>query len=195
VAARLILLFVMLAWPLSELGLLLVRRSSRRAGPRSWGREDRGSMLVVWLTAIGGSAGALLAQALLIPGGLVLPGPGRAGLAAALVVGGALLRWWAILTLGRLFTVDVAVQRAHRVVRSGPYQLVRHPAYSGLLCSLLGIGVALGSWQAPLLILSPALGGLLYRIVVEERALLRGLGDDYAAYRRTVRRILVPFLL
>ena len=152
-------------------------------------------MLVVWATTIAGSAGALMAQALLIPGGLALPSPGRAALAAALVAGGALLRWWAILTLGRLFTVDVAVQQKHRVVRTGPYRLVRHPAYAGLLLSLLGIGVALGSWQAPPLLLLPALGGLLYRIGVEERALLRGLGDDYAAYRRTVRFRLVPFVL
>jgi protein-S-isoprenylcysteine O-methyltransferase len=125
----------------------------------------------------------------------VLPSPGCSWLAAALVAGGALLRWWAILTLGRLFTVDVAVQQEHRVVRKGPYRLVRHPAYAGLLCSLLGLGVALGSWLTPLLLLLPSLGGLLYRIVVEERALLLSLGDDYADYRRTVRFRLVPFVL
>ena len=58
-------------------------------------------------------------------------GGGWASIAAglAIFVCGVALRMWAIATLGRLFTYDVAIQAGHRVVTSGPYRWVRHPSY------------------------------------------------------------------
>jgi protein-S-isoprenylcysteine O-methyltransferase Ste14 len=114
-----------------------------------------------------------------------------AGFALILLGGG--LRWWAILTLGRYFTFDVAVRSAQPVVQSGPYRFVRHPAYSGTLLSLLGIGLALANWATVVAILAGALIGLLYRVRVEETALIEALGQPYVDYMRHTKRF-IPFI-
>jgi protein-S-isoprenylcysteine O-methyltransferase Ste14 len=82
-----------------------------------------------------------------------------AGFALILLGGG--LRWLAILTLGRYFKFDVAVRSAQPVVQSGPYSFVRHPAYSGTLLSLFGIGLALANWASIIAILAGVFIGLL----------------------------------
>ena len=46
-----------------------------------------------------------------------------------LFVAGLLLRWWAIITLGRFFTVDVTIEKDHELVERGPLRVVRHPSY------------------------------------------------------------------
>ena len=58
----------------------------------------------------------------------------------ALFVIGLLLRWWAIITLGRFFTVDVTIEPDHELVERGPFRLVRHPSYTGVLLALRGFG-------------------------------------------------------
>lgn len=110
-----------------------------------------------------------------------------------LMVLGVAVRWWAILTLGRYFTLDVAVRPTQAVVQSGPYRVVRHPAYSGTLLILLGIGVALANWASLVAILAGGLIGHLYRVQVEERALEEALGQPYAEYIRRTKRF-IPFL-
>ena len=58
---------------------------------------------------------------------------------------GIVVRQWAIALLGRFFTVDVRVQSGQTVVDGGPYRWVRHPSYSGMILTLVGIGLALGN--------------------------------------------------
>lgn len=107
----------------------------------------------------------------------------------ALMAGGLVFREWAILTLGRFFTVDVRVHEGQTVVDRGPYRWVRHPAYTGLLVFLFGIGVALTNWASLLVLtLAPAVG-IVLRIRSEERALLAGLGDDYRRFAETRPRL------
>jgi len=110
-----------------------------------------------------------------------------------LIILGAALRWWAIITLGRYFTVDVAVRSTQAVVRSGPYRFVRHPAYSGLLLIALGAGLALANWASLVVALAISLIGLLYRVRVEERALIAALGQPYVDYMRQTKRF-IPFV-
>ncbi|HEY4257482.1 MAG TPA: isoprenylcysteine carboxylmethyltransferase family protein [Candidatus Udaeobacter sp.] len=50
-----------------------------------------------------------------------------------LFVTGLLLRWWAIITLGRFFTVDVTIEKDHELVERGPFRMLRHPSYTGVL--------------------------------------------------------------
>jgi protein-S-isoprenylcysteine O-methyltransferase Ste14 len=114
-----------------------------------------------------------------------------AGFVLILLGGG--LRWWAILTLGRYFTFDVAVRSAQPVVQSGPYRFVRHPAYSGTLLSLFGIGLALANWASILAIVAGGVVGLLYRVRVEEQALTDALGQPYVDYMRRTKRF-IPFI-
>ena len=106
---------------------------------------------------------------------------------------GVALRWYAIRTLGRFFTRDVAVRGDQTVVQTGPYRLIRHPAYSGTLLTLLGIGLALTNWASVVAIVGGGLIGHLYRVRVEEDALKRALGQPYEDYMRRTKRF-IPFV-
>jgi protein-S-isoprenylcysteine O-methyltransferase Ste14 len=110
------------------------------------------------------------------------------------IVLGVVLRWWAIATLGRSFTRDVAVRADQTVVQRGPYHRIRHPAYAGTLLTMLGVGLALTNWASLLVIVGCNLAGHLYRVSVEERALHATLGQPYIDYMRRTKRF-VPFVL
>jgi protein-S-isoprenylcysteine O-methyltransferase Ste14 len=109
------------------------------------------------------------------------------------IVLGAVLRWWAIFTLGRYFTFEVAVRSTQKVVQSGPYRFVRHPSYTAILIMLLGVGLALANWASLVAMLAGGLIGLLYRIRVEERALVEALDQPYRDYMRHTK-VLIPFI-
>jgi protein-S-isoprenylcysteine O-methyltransferase Ste14 len=111
-----------------------------------------------------------------------------------LILLGVALRWWSIITLGRYFTLDVAVRPTQSVVQSGPYRYVRHPSYSGLLLSTLGLGLALTNWASLAVVLAGVLLGLFYRVRVEERALVDALGQPYVDYMRRTKRF-IPCVL
>jgi protein-S-isoprenylcysteine O-methyltransferase Ste14 len=157
-------------------------------------QRDRGSYFVlIGSIVLGGGVGFLLAIAwtdAAIP--WFRPQVTVAGIVLILLGGG--LRWWAILTLGRYFTFDVAVRSTQKVVQTGPYRLIRHPAYSGTLLSLLGIGLALANWASLAAILAGAIFGLLYRVRVEEQALIDALGQPYVDYMRHTKRF-IPFIV
>lgn len=111
-----------------------------------------------------------------------------------LFAGGIALRWWSIAVLGKFFTVDVAISDQHRVVDTGPYRFVRHPSYTGALVALLGLGLCLGNWLSMLCLMTPITAAFLWRIRVEERALVAALGENYLNYARRTKR-LIPFVL
>jgi len=111
-----------------------------------------------------------------------------------LILGGVAVRWWAIATLGKSFTFDVAVQSGQKVVDTGPYRHIRHPSYTGTLMTQVGIGLALGNWVGLLALMLCMAIAYSYRISVEEQALVAALGEPYKQYMRRTRRI-IPFLL
>ena len=94
-------------------------------------------------------------------------------------------------TLGRFFRVTVVVDEDQRVVDTGPYRMLRHPSYTGMLVTLVGVGIALDSWLSVAAAFLPALVAILRRIREEEHVLLRELGEPYRAYARRTSR-LVP---
>ena len=114
------------------------------------------------------------------------------GAGLALVVAGQVLRFVAIRTLGAFFTATVRVHADHKVIQHGLYSLVRHPSYTGLLLLSLGYVTLFGSPFGYAAFLLFALPGMINRIQVEERALVRELGDEYKKYRRRVKR-LIPY--
>jgi protein-S-isoprenylcysteine O-methyltransferase Ste14 len=86
--------------------------------------------------------------------------------------------------------VKVQSARAHRVVSTGPYALVRHPMYSGIMLFFVGVPLLLGSWWGvAIALLFIVLFAIRARI--EERALIDGL-PGYADYAARVRYRLVP---
>ncbi len=111
----------------------------------------------------------------------------------ALFAAGVGLRWYSMAYLGRLFTFDVAVATDHRVVDSGPYRHIRHPAYTGSLLSFMGLGLCGGNALSMLVLLAPIVWGFLRRISIEEAALTSALGSHYADYAGRTKRLL-PFV-
>lgn len=103
---------------------------------------------------------------------------------------GVALRWYAIWTLGRYFTRDVAVFADQHVVQRGPYRFIRHPAYSGTLLTMVGVGLAVTNWASLTALLSCVFLGHLYRVRVEEQALIQAIGQPYIEYRRRTKRFI-----
>lgn len=154
---------------------------------------DRGSLVVMSIVVGGGVIVACILAAVWT--GAAIPWfrlqVTLAGIVVILL--GAALRWWAILTLGRYFTFEVAVRSTQAVVQSGPYRFVRHPSYTAILIMLLGVGMVLANWASLVVMLAGGLIGLLYRVRVEERALVDALGQPYVDYMRHTRRF-IPFI-
>src|SRR5215471_3506743 len=86
----------------------------------------------------------------------------------------------------------IQIAEGQTVISTGPYAIIRHPMYSGALLLMLGIPLALGSWWG-LLMLVPAVAGILWRLVDEERFLAKNLAG-YADYTNEVQYRLIPFI-
>ncbi len=174
---------------ISEIALSVAKRSGVRAAQS----KDRGSLRLLWLSIAFGLGLAIASR--WVPS-MRLPGPPdlHRFLALSLLLGGLALRWAAILTLGRLFTVNVAISSDHVVVQAGPYRFIRHPSYTGLLLAFLGLGVFFANWLSILGLLIPITLAVINRVVKEERALLTALGSEYAAYRARTKRF-IPGLI
>jgi protein-S-isoprenylcysteine O-methyltransferase Ste14 len=173
----------------SELLLGIVRRS--RGGEAT--SRDRGSMIVLWAVITVAIFGAILCA----KSGLTrlpLSFDARQITAIAVMVAGLAFRWVSILTLGRFFTVNVAAHADHQLVDFGPYRLIRHPSYTGLLIAFVGLAIYFGTWVGLAVMMVPITLALLYRIRVEEEALGAALGARYEAYRARTKR-LIPGVL
>jgi protein-S-isoprenylcysteine O-methyltransferase Ste14 len=110
-----------------------------------------------------------------------------------LLVGSAIRRHcWRM--LGQYFTGNVRTVLDQPVIESGAYRWVRHPSYTGGLLMYAGTGLALTNWLSVLLATVPALGAYIYRVRVEERALLANLGPRYEEYMQRTKRF-VPFVI
>ena len=112
---------------------------------------------------------------------------------AAVTLAGILFAWWARIHIGRLWSGSITRKEGHRVVDTGPYALVRHPIYTGLIAALVASALA----QATAVALAGAAlltFGFWLKARAEERFLTAELGADaYGAYRRRVP-MLVPVL-
>ncbi len=109
------------------------------------------------------------------------------------VIAGMAFAWWARVHLGALWSGTITRKQDHRIVDTGPYALVRHPIYTGILFSALATAVQRGRFE-------PMAGAVMFSIGLwmqarlEERFLAQQLGEEaYAAYRARVP-MLVPFL-
>jgi protein-S-isoprenylcysteine O-methyltransferase Ste14 len=106
---------------------------------------------------------------------------------------GISLRVWSIRTLGRYFTVIVQTSSDQPVITNGPYRIIRHPSYAGVLLVVMAVGLFIENWLSFAALTVAVAGGLVYRIRVEERALTENLGDGYRDYAAMHKR-LVPFI-
>ena len=113
-----------------------------------------------------------------------------ATIALAVMILGLILRTWAVLTLGKFFTWHVTVQPGQKVIRAGPYRLIRHPSYTGALLTYLFGPVFLHAWVTMLLGLFALPASFLRRIRLEEVMLKRSLGKDYETYCKEVHALI-----
>jgi protein-S-isoprenylcysteine O-methyltransferase len=89
--------------------------------------------------------------------------------------------------------VDVTIEKDHALVERGPFRIVRHPSYTGVLLAFVGLALSLRNGAALLVILIPIGAAFVHRMNVEEDALSRALGPRYAKYMERTKR-LVPFI-
>lgn len=108
----------------------------------------------------------------------------------ALLIAGVMVRWSAIKTLGKYFTGTVLIKDDHRLVRSGLYKYLRHPAYTGALLAHFGLGLSFSNWFALGFSSIPFIAVALYRMRVEEQALQEAFGSEYVAYSQTSKRLI-----
>lgn len=118
-----------------------------------------------------------------------------AGDAAALVMAYAGIGFavWARLCIGRNWSAIVEVKEGHTLVRRGPYRVVRHPLYAGLLLAMVGTAIGCGELGAFLGVVI-GFAGWLAKARLEESFLLAQFPEAYREYRRNVRT-LIPFVL
>jgi len=176
---------------------ILMRGRLSKDGSRT---ADRGSLRMLFIV-IPASVTLSWWVARLVPqarfDALLADGPTAAttlyAIGLALFVAALGLRWYSMLYLGRLFTFDVAIADDHRVIDTGPYRYVRHPAYTGSLLSFVGLGLCGGNLLSLVVLLVPITTAFLHRMAIEEAALTSALGDRYADYVARTKR-LVPFV-
>lgn len=186
-----VLVVSLLIWRVME-AIVDIRTFKRlHAGAR---RQDKGSHAVlICLITLGILLGALLA--------FKVPATAITSiriflfwLGILLINAGTVFRLYAIHVLGASFTTTVAVAPEQTVIETGPYRLIRHPSYTGILITLLGLGLSSTNWLSLLVLMGCALLGLSYRIHVEEHVLQEHLGQRYQEYMRRTKR-LIPFVL
>jgi protein-S-isoprenylcysteine O-methyltransferase Ste14 len=116
------------------------------------------------------------------------------------------LRWVAVAltALGLAFSVSarrhlggnwsgaVVLKKDHHLIRSGPYRIVRHPIYSGLLLALIGTAILVGEWRA-LIAIALAFAAFVARVRAEDALMEEVFGAEYRDYRRHTPA-LVPFV-
>jgi protein-S-isoprenylcysteine O-methyltransferase Ste14 len=121
--------------------------------------------------------------------------PGDIGtyLLAVVVLFGISFTWWARIHLGRFWSNAITHKEDHRIVDTGPYGVVRHPIYTGLIIAILATGLAVATWTSILGALFICFGEW-QKARMEEGFLSVQLGRDaYSLYSRRVPMI-VPFL-
>jgi protein-S-isoprenylcysteine O-methyltransferase Ste14 len=186
--AAAVFLAACLIWNVPE--LIGMRKQMARVSRKGVSFQDRGSMgMLIGLQWIGLALNFLL--------GWMFPAAAIQGprttiflLGVLLMLSGVVLRWYAIWTLGNFFTRDVAVSPDQKVVQDGPYRYIRHPAYSGTFLTMLGVGLALTNWASLLVLLLFVLAGHMYRVHVEEQALMHTLGQPYITYMQRTKRFI-----
>jgi len=162
----------------------LVAAFSVKRGRVSWSRE-LGIRAVLVIAAI------LLIRVGAFRGHGLNTAPWRAGLGLVLFALGLGFAIWARIHIGRNWGTPMTQKDDPELVTSGPYHLVRHPIYSGILVAGVGTAVAL-SW---LWLTAVVLAGVyfLYSATVEERYMAAQFPDKYPAYKRSTK-MLVPFI-
>ena len=176
---------ILYAWLGFEILVVLLTRTRRGQGKIS----DRGSMLILWLSiAASITAATWIGEAQ--PKDFLVGATWIKPVCLGILLAGFLLRLVAIVSLGKAFSVNVAIRDKQAVKRDGLYRWMRHPSYSGMLLMFLAIALAERNWISLAILAVVPTAALLYRIHVEEIALRDAFGEEYVEYSRQTRRLI-----
>ncbi len=180
-----ILTIVIILFPVSEILLAILKRADKSASTRG----DKGSFLIVWSVIIIVIAVDSFCNWHPVAE-LPLSRTACEATALGLLLVGLAVRWISILMLGKMFTVNVSIQRDHVLYQQGFYKYVRHPSYTGLLIMFLGLAIDHGTWIDVAFIMIPITAALFYRINKEEEALIGKFGKQYEEYAARTKRLI-----
>ena len=180
-----------MAWGAMEFSEFSQGLEARKGATKVGGATSR----VVFLACLAAASVFLYLAPRVVPAAAIRPGAVAFAAGMVILVAGLVLRGWSFKTLGQYFTFTVMVSSDQPVVTAGPYRLLRHPSYPGLLLACAGAGLASANWAglAAMALLPLALAVTLWRIHIEENALMTTLGDRYRAYASHHKR-LVPLI-
>ncbi len=184
-AARWLLVVTVVVWVVMEL------RQSTNHRPEAV-TTDQGSRVVLRFATLIGVVLAVSASRG-VPGAAIRPVTLFVWIGLVILWSGIALRIWSFRTLGRYFTFTVQTSGDQPVITEGPYRVIRHPSYAGILLAVVGLGLFIGNWLSLIGLTVAVACGLVFRIRVEEQALENELGDDYRHYAASHKR-LVPFV-
>lgn len=103
-------------------------------------------------------------------------------------ISGISFRIWAIQTLGQYYSHVVRKIHGHRIIDSGPYAVLRHPAYTGMITAHIGITIFYFNYATLAILLLLLIPSIIVRILVEEKTLIGIPG--YVEFSRTRKRII-----
>jgi protein-S-isoprenylcysteine O-methyltransferase len=190
------MLTTLVAWSLLVSFLVLQRVMRRGEEARSLRppQEDRGSTRLLGAAFVLGLLALAAAPALQAFGvGDMDLGPVVGWVGVGVMVVGLAVRLWSQAVLGRYYTSTLRHAADQPLLASGPYRLLRHPGYGGLLLAWLGAGLATANWAVALAIALLMVVAYSYRIAAEEAMLLGAFGERYREYMARTWR-LVPYV-
>jgi len=169
--------------------------AARRHSGQVERRRERSSVTGLVIQMVAYSAVWTVRRAWTAPllGQNVVPEALLCALTIALVVGSIWMVVAAVRTLGRQWSLTARVIEGHELMTAGPYRLVRHPIYSGMLGMLVATGIALTRWWWLPIGVAVYVAGTLIRTRAEERLLREQFGAAYEAYAARVSG-LIPFI-
>lgn len=106
---------------------------------------------------------------------------------------GIFFRAWAVNTLGKFFTATVQIKDDHQLIQSGPYQIVRHPSYTGAFLAILATSLILNSWIGFFIAFIAMSYAYYVRIGIEEKELTGKFKERYIEYKKTTKMI-IPYV-
>src|ERR1700739_86115 len=114
-------------------------------------------------------------------------------LGAAVPISGLLFAIWAREHLGRNWSRSVTIKQDHELITTGPYAVVRHPIYTGMLAGFLGMGIAISQVRG-FIVFALIFLAFWIKLRMEERWMRSQFGETYTAYAHQTAA-LVPYLL
>ena len=187
--AGLLVLVAVLAWGAMESSQFSQGLGARKGATKIGGATSRA---VFWAGLIPACVFLYLAPHI-VPAAGIRPGAVAFAAGMVILVAGLVLRGWSFKALGEYFTFTVMVSSDQPVVTAGPYRLLRHPGYTGFLLACIGVGLASANWAGLAAMALLPLAAILWRIHIEENALMTVLGDRYRGYASQHKR-LVPLI-